>query len=403
MTSAPTTPWRGHLRPLDGLRGLAVLVVMLLHFTTAMTPPAGSAAAEVRGIFQLGWIGVDLFFVLSGFLITGILADNRGSDRYFSAFYARRALRILPVYVAALVVVFHLVPLVFAEHQGTTRGTELSFWLFVANFRHLPYDVARLVGHYWSLAIEEQFYLLWPLVVYFASRRAARGIVLATIVVEPALRFAALRMGVGGGAIYHYTPFRLDGLAMGAFVALELREEGGVERLRRWWRPAASVGFLAFVVYVLPIALPHPVSGELRLALTFSAVSVLFGALLTGVVLSREGRARRALGHPALVTLGSYSYAMYLLHVPLMRAIAAAGLSQTWALGQRAPLMWVVAYPAAMILLSLLAAMAVWYGYERHFLAFKHRFPYASEGSLPRRRLAIDRLTPGGPGVPAVR
>src|SRR6478609_1971914 len=105
MTSAPSAaPWRGHLRALDGLRGLAVLVVMLLHFTTAMTPPAGSAASVVRGVFQLGWIGVDLFFVLSGFLITGILADNRGSDRYFSAFYARRALRILPVYAAALLV-----------------------------------------------------------------------------------------------------------------------------------------------------------------------------------------------------------------------------------------------------------------------------------------------------------
>jgi peptidoglycan/LPS O-acetylase OafA/YrhL len=396
-------PWRGHLRSLDGLRGLAVLVVMLLHFTTAMTPLTGSAAATVRSVFQLGWIGVDLFFVLSGFLITGILADNRGSDRYFSAFYARRALRILPVYVAALVVVFHIVPAVYAPHPAMGRGTELSFWLFVANFRTLPYDVAKLVGHFWSLAIEEQFYLLWPLVVCFASPRAARGIALATIVVEPVLRFAALRMGIDGNAVYHYTPFRLDGLAMGAFVALELREESGAERLRRWWRSAASVGFLGFVVYVLPITLPRPVSSELRLSLTFSAVSVLFGALLTGVVLSREGRARRALGHPALVTLGTYSYSIYLLHVPLMRAVAAMGIPQTWQFGQRAPLMWVIAYPAAMILLSLLAAMAVWFGYERHFLAFKHRFPYASEASARQRRLAVDRLTPGGPGVPALR
>jgi peptidoglycan/LPS O-acetylase OafA/YrhL len=403
MTSAPFTPWRGHLRSLDGLRGLAVLVVMLLHFTTAMTPPAHSAAAAVRGVFQLGWIGVDLFFVLSGFLITGILADNRGSDRYFSAFYARRALRILPVYVAALVVLFHIVPAVFAPQPPAAVGTELSFWLFVANFRTLPYDLAKLVGHFWSLAIEEQFYLLWPLVVYFASRRAARGIALATIVIEPILRFVALRMGVDGSAVYHYTPFRLDGLAMGAFIALELREESGAERLLRWWRPAAGVGFLGFVIYVLPIAMPRPVSGELRLALTFSAVSVLFGALLTGVVLAREGRARRALGHPALVTLGTYSYAIYLLHVPLMRAVATAGVSQTWQFGQRAPLMWVIAYPLAMILLSILAGMAVWFGYERHFLAFKHRFPYATEGGVRQRRVSIDRLTPGGPGVPAVR
>jgi len=403
MTSATAAPWRGHLESLDGLRGLAVLVVMLLHFTTAMTPPADSAAATVRSVFQLGWVGVDLFFVLSGFLITGILADNRGSDRYFSAFYARRALRILPVYVAALVLVFHVVPLVFAPHPQVAPGTELPFWFFVANFRDLPYDVAKLVGHYWSLAIEEQFYLLWPLVVFFASRRTARGIALATIVVEPVLRFVALRMGLDGSAVYHYTPFRLDGLAMGAFVALELREKGGEERLRRWWRLAAGVGFLAVVVYVLPLALPRPFSGDLRLSLTFSAVSVLFGALLTGVVLAREGHARHALAHPALVTLGTYSYAIYLLHVPLMRILAATGISQTWQLGQRAPLAWVIVYPAAMILLSLLAAMAVWFGYERHFLAFKHRFPYASEGSVRQRRLAIDRLTPGGPGVPAVR
>src|SRR4029079_11083603 len=101
--------WRGHLVPLDGLRGLAILLVLLLHFTTDMTPPEGTLAAGVRAAFQVGWIGVDLFFVLSGFLITGILADNKGSDRYFSAFYAPRALRILPVYVPALAAVSHIV------------------------------------------------------------------------------------------------------------------------------------------------------------------------------------------------------------------------------------------------------------------------------------------------------
>jgi peptidoglycan/LPS O-acetylase OafA/YrhL len=401
--------WRGHLPALDGLRGVAVLLVMLLHFTTSMPLPARSLAGGIRRALQFGWVGVDLFFVLSGFLITGILADNRSAPGFFATFYARRALRILPIYVAALLVVFHLVPLVLGPVDADSR-TELAFWLFVANFRELSYGLAKLVGHFWSLAIEEQFYLVWPLIVVACTRRTSRRVAAATIVAAPILRFAALRLGVSGSAVYHFTPYRLDGLAMGAWIALTLRTSGGETVVRRLVTPAAVVGSAMFALLTGPLRLPEPWGDQLRLALGFTALALLFGAAVAHVAIATsDSRVVRVLRSRALVTLGSYSYAIYLLHVPLLRALSKTGLAPTWAPGLHAPVVWILVFPALMIALSLGAAVVVWHAYEKHFIALKRHFPYrrlaASDGATVARGTpahSVARLTPRGPGVGAV-
>jgi peptidoglycan/LPS O-acetylase OafA/YrhL len=393
-------PWRGYVAPLDGLRGLAVLAVMLLHFTTEMTPAAGSLAAGLRGAMQFGWVGVDLFFVLSGFLITGILVDNRRSERFFGAFYARRALRILPVYYAALIVVFHVLPRVYGQLAPPSDATELSFWLFAANVRDMPHDLAKVVGHFWSLAIEEQFYLLWPLVIVLCSRARAQWIALGVLAIDPLLRVVALRAGVSGSTVYHFTPFRLDGLAMGALVALTLRAPRG-PGLVSWVAPRACLaGLVLFVVLNLRVALPEPIAGQLRFALGFSALALLFGGLLGLVVTAPHARVTSAvLVWPPLVLLGTYSYSIYLMHVPLMRVASALGLSQTKPLAGAGPLLWMLAYPAIMVSLSLVAAQIVWHGYEKHFLSLKSRFPYAARHGRSERetRRAYESLTPVEP------
>jgi peptidoglycan/LPS O-acetylase OafA/YrhL len=371
-------PWRGHLVPLDGLRGLAILLVLLLHFTTDMEPAVGTLAAGVRSVFQIGWIGVDLFFVLSGFLITGILADNMGGDRYFSAFYARRALRILPVYFLAVFAAFHLLPRLFDGFDTGGAGTEAAFWLFLMNFVQLPDQLARTVGHFWSLAIEEQFYLMWPLVVFLSTPRQARRIALLTVILSPIARYVAMRAGVDGGSIYHFTPFRLDGLATGAFIALSMRDPAarvGLDRVSK----IAGIGAAAVAVVLYgPVHIPDPLSFRLDFTIGFSSLCIGFGALLTRVVLAApNARLSRVLSGRALVTLGTYSYAMYLVHVPLLRVVSKLAVPPQWPGSQRWPLLWVLGYTTVMGLLTLGVAMVSWHLVEKRFLALKQRFPYA--------------------------
>jgi peptidoglycan/LPS O-acetylase OafA/YrhL len=344
-----------------------------------MDIPAGTVAAGVRSAFQIGWIGVDLFFVLSGFLITGILVDNKGSGRYFSTFYARRALRILPVYFLAVFAAFHLLPHLLQDFDTGGARTEAAFWLFLTNFKDLPYQLARTVGHFWSLAIEEQFYLMWPLVVFVSSRGGARRIALLTVILSPVLRYIALRAGVSVGSVYHFTPFRLDGLATGAFIALSLREpaaRGGLDRLANI---AGSAALLVAAIIYGPVHLPEPVYTHLRFSIGFSSLCIGFGALLTRVLLSRpESSLARVLSWRGLVTLGTYSYAMYLVHVPLLRVVSKVGLPPQWAGSQRWPTLWVIGYSAVLALVTLAAAMVSWHLCEKHFLALKRHFPYGT-------------------------
>lgn len=374
--------WRGHFVPLDGLRGLAILLVLLLHFTTDMTPPDGSVAAGIRSAFQIGWIGVDLFFVLSGFLITGILVDNKGSGRYFSAFYARRALRILPVYFLAVFAAFHLLPRFFQGFDTGGMRTEAAFWLFLQNFKELPYQLSRTVGHFWSLAIEEHFYLMWPLVVFLTSPGKARRIALATVVLSPIARFVALQGGVPGSSVYHYTPFRLDGLATGAFIALSMRDPAARAMLERWSRVVGVVALAAALVLYGPLPMPEALALKLDFSIGFSSLCVGFGALLTRIVLAgTDSRLARVFSWRGLVTLGTYSYAMYLVHVPLLRVVSKVAVPPQWPGAERFPLLWVIGYTAVLGLLTLVAAMASWHLCEKHFLALKRHFPY---GASPR-------------------
>ena len=381
-------PWLGHLVPLDGLRGLAILLVLLLHFTTDMTLPPDSIASGVRSAFQVGWIGVDLFFVLSGFLITGILVDNKSSEGYFRVFYARRALRILPVYFLAVFAAFHVLPRVLHDFDTGGVRTEAAFWLFVTNFVELPYQLARTVGHFWSLAIEEQFYLMWPLVVFLTSRRHARRIALLTVVLSPILRYLALRAGVSGSSVYHFTPFRLDGLATGAFIALSVRDPAARAVLDRLSKLSGSIALAVAALLYGPFPLPEPLSTQLDFSVGFSALCIGFGALLTRVVLSEpRSRLARVLSFRGLVTLGTYSYAMYLVHVPLLRVVSKIAVPPQWPGSERFPTLWVLGYTAMLGVLTLVAAMASWHLCEKHFLALKRYFAY----DAPDRRAVYDR------------
>ena len=146
----------------DALRGLAVSIVMLYHLHKDVP------ALHLHTLFRHGWVGVDLFFVLSGFLITGILVESKDSPRYLRNFYARRILRIWPLYFALLLVCFLLIPWVKPESARALKeacGPPFVYFLFLQNLFPTYVGIGPLTIT-WSLAIEEQFYLFWPLAVW---------------------------------------------------------------------------------------------------------------------------------------------------------------------------------------------------------------------------------------------
>jgi len=200
---------------LDAVRGLAVLLV-LLH-NTDIYP-----SLHLHLISANGWIGVDLFFVLSGFLITGILLDTKQSAGYFTNFYARRCLRIWPLYYSLLLFMFVIVPILRPSDGHAVFEARSSPWwafpVFLQNFLiPIPTMATGALGVTWSLAVEEQFYLVWPVVVKFCSQAQLRKIAIAVICISPALRYYLALHQVN---IYSNTFCRLDGLMAGALLAL---------------------------------------------------------------------------------------------------------------------------------------------------------------------------------------
>jgi peptidoglycan/LPS O-acetylase OafA/YrhL len=201
---------------LDGLRGLAVLCVMLFHFGTASGLQADTyATKKIIGFFCNLWSGVDIFFALSGFLITGILLREKQEPGYFTRFYMRRSLRIFPLYYAALIVIFVLLPalhLPALDNPGIHRVQDAQAWMWaysqdfaITYFNHDFFDPDPLwVGHFWSLGVEEHFYLVWPLVVYLCTRRGLLLTSALLIVAAPIVRFTMMHYDMDR-AVYTFT------------------------------------------------------------------------------------------------------------------------------------------------------------------------------------------------------
>ena len=238
---------------LDGIRGTAILAVLLFHFI-APENRNGLANAAVSWVFSYGTLGVDLFFVLSGFLITGILYDSRTDAHYFRNFYMRRLLRIFPLYYGVLIIIFLALPLI-----PYLRGTEIVelgahqawAWLYAVNIYLAIHDgwVLSYIEHFWSLAVEEQFYLIWPLAVWLLAARPRVFLAFSLLIAAASFvgRIAASLAGAGPVVIEVLTPFQLDAFAIGGFLAVYLRQPGGETGARRLVVPLtlASLGLLA--------------------------------------------------------------------------------------------------------------------------------------------------------------
>ncbi|MBL8732268.1 MAG: acyltransferase [Planctomycetes bacterium] len=373
------------LDALDGVRGLAILAVLVMHaafYVSQILIPLAvdrgfEATAAVRGIAEsymrvgvLGWCGVDVFFVLSGFLITGILVRTKGSPHYFRNFYARRALRIFPLYyvvIALLLFVLARMPLADGEIPAHLFYYQNLWYAFSG---HPAADVARSVT--WSLAIEEQFYLVWPALVLLVSRRGLRAACVMVVLGAVAARFASLQAGVV--QTHFVTWCRLDALAAGALLAV-------VPLPPRWLGVAATLGGAGGLVAEL--ALTGQSMPETMMMQRYGLIAAL--ALAVGVlVLARhDGVFARACGFGPLRSLGRYSYCVYLVHIPVSELLTRQARQHELTAVLAEPLL---RWPALILLviavftaLSLVLAWAVgwlsWRLFESPVLRWKDRFP----------------------------
>lgn len=375
MSGDPTR----HLPVLDGVRGLAILLVLVIHLGV-MIPQTGVEHA-LFAVISSGWIGVELFFVLSGFLITGILLASRDKPNYFRNFYIRRVLRIFPLYYGLLIFSLYLLPMIphpKAENFARVAGNEIWYWLFVQNFymaqaggpQHSIMDVT------WSLAIEEQFYIVWPLMVFLVQGRRLLWACLGLIVFSIAFRVGLLSTGFAPWTVYVVTPGRIDGLCVGAIIAVLVRNPEyspvPLATLGRW---AVGIGGLATIgLFALEGGL-HWDRYSIQ-TVGYTAFAVLFGGMLTLAYIGMPSRERlsRVFSTPFLTILGVYSYSLYLFHLPIRGAIRdfvwKPEAFPNWFGGTLVAqsVFYVVAGA-----LALAAAAASYHLYEMRFLALKDR------------------------------
>jgi peptidoglycan/LPS O-acetylase OafA/YrhL len=377
-TPHPGAPPRAtHLPALDGLRGVAVLSVLVFHLAH-IEGEGGWAERVVLGATRAGWAGVDLFFVLSGFLITGILLDARGGDGYFRTFFTRRVLRIFPLHYAYLLVLLVVLPLVLPAFDPGP-GHPGWLWSYLGNVlyaREGGFQASPYAAHFWSLAVEEQFYLAWPLVVWMLPPRRLAVACLGIVAGAFALRFAIHHTTYNATAAYVLTPARMDALALGALVAIAARLPGWWPRARRAapWVLGASAALVA-AVWIRQGALfgGDPVAQ----VWAFGPLAAGFAAVLVFAVDGRSGGIARPLASPALRTLGKYSYGLYVLHYPIFLGLEAAGLTAGWLAGLAGSrLLGIAAFTAIAGTATFGAALLSWNLLEKPFLRLKDRVPY---------------------------
>ncbi len=370
-----------HIRALDGTRGIAVIVVMLYHF---MHVPlvSDSKFDQVFGeMLRLGWVGVDLFFVLSGFLITRILLQAKQAQvfsGYLKTFYEKRILRIFPLYYLYLIFMFFVFfPLVIHHLDGIEKERlllanhdQLWFWAYLSNIKQVMNGTfyGASVGHLWSLSIEEQFYLFWPFAVYFCSIKAVKKISIGILIFAPFLRFMMWQSGASPISIYVFTFTRMDALAMGSLVAVLATQRINVNHQR------VALFFFVFLIISLCSIFYFDVRPDVNpfvYTIGYSLLALTFGSLVLLLQSNYTGQLRTFFNSRFLVFMGKYSYALYMFH-PLVRnaVLRVLGTPKLIAGNQ---LLWNLLFIVVSGVVSVLLALASWNLFEKWFLKIKNK------------------------------
>jgi len=368
---------KGHFAGLDGVRGMAILMVMAIHFLGMLTPRSLGERLVVKAA-GFGMLGVDLFFVLSGFLITGLLLESKHEPRPFRNFYARRILRIFPLYFGVLVVCFLLLPLVVRLPPSfeALRSHQGWFWTFTSNFYIAAagsWGSLSYLNHFWSLAIEEHYYLLWPLVMLTFQARTLERICVGVLLGALVLRTGLALGGTSELSISVLTPCRIDALSTGGLLALLARRPAGLAALvGRSGRAALwlGAGLLLLSTWCAATRLGLPVLHQVR----NSGYALFFGALLLLSLGPPSHPVTWVFERPVLRFFGTYSYGLYVYSGILTWIFLRNDLDGRLdaLLGNHALAM--TAHTALGVLLSTAMAVASYHLFEKHFLSLKRYF-----------------------------
>ncbi|MFW5700459.1 MAG: acyltransferase family protein [Cyclobacteriaceae bacterium] len=356
-----------HWPVLDSIRGLAIILVLLFH------------CFPYIGIFGLGWFGVDLFFVLSGFLITGILVDTVDHPHYWRNFAGRRVLRIFPLYYFSLLI-FVVINWLFADinnHEAIQFNFFINhqhwYWLYISNWLVMfegDWLPTSIFNHYWSLAIEEQFYLLWPVLVVMIYKWRPKYFIyvpLIFILFILMLRFILLNKGVAEIPIYNFTFTRLDAISFGALTAVIIRSKRFKLFLQRYIIIFFAGALLLYLMSLMVSGSLSPLSAYF-LTYGYTLNAFLFACfILISLANTRYDKIKMLYDNQFFRFFGKYSYAIYIFHWPVYRLFF-DDFIQLVNMKFIASLM-VVAITVGLSLLS-------WYVLEKQFLKLKVHFKY---------------------------
>jgi len=362
---------------LDGIRGLAIAMVLVWHYITV--PLSESSYPVLRFLSHVtlqSWSGVDLFFVLSGFLIGGILIDAKGSEHYFRTFYIRRAFRILPIYVVACVAYFPVSRWAVSGFLGTMKPAMpwYIYATFTQNFWLASGRWHVWLSPTWSLAIEEQFYLTLPLLIFLVQAKRLWEVAAAGVIAVLAFRTIAYLQfypAWSNVAFYVLSPFRADGLLLGVLAAILVRSPGRLafvrERRRALMLTGAALGaVLAFFTW--------KGWGVLSAAMSTAGYPVLaaFYLIFLLLTITSSGWLKRIFSWRALRWLGTIAYGLYLIHVP--------ALDLAFRLFEHRSPRLVQAFDLVPLTIalggSLLLACLSWTLFESRLVRYGHRFAY---------------------------
>lgn len=304
--SVETINLKKHIPFLDGIRGLAIILVLIYHCLPDIP------------FSKFGWIGVDIFFVLSGFLITGILVSSKEKPYYFKNFFIRRSLRIFPLYYLFLVLMFFVIPLLksdLIDDFSYYQHNQIYFWLYIQNWlfslEGFPENFA--LHHLWSLGVEEQFYLFWPFIVYFTPSKRLIQVSLLLIVASVLFRHFGDLIGFVFPYKYVHIFSRMDTLLMGGLVILLLKAY------------PKSVKKYALYLFILSSLVVFAYIGMNRtvdfwyLDPIYSFIGLTFASLLAVICCDYKWspNIREILNINILKWFGKYSYGIYIYHYPL--------------------------------------------------------------------------------------
>ena len=370
---------KSHLPALGGLRGLAIVMLLLYHCYPSLYK-VGTG---------IGWVGVDLFFVLFGFLITGMLLETKEQPGYFQKFFAWQILRIFPLYYLFLVVFFLLLPLVpsavWITQYHFLYENQWWYWLYIPNWwtviqGHWPvpafnpnaYLDFRLTDHLWLLAVVEQFCIFWLLVVFVCNRRLLIFVCLYLIVQSLVIRNVFENLNLSYAVSYVFTFGRLDALAIGALIAVLIREEKSRKLLEKT-APFVLFGALAVLLGIILLTRSLTLMNPAFIRLGYTIIALLFGALLL-YALSTGTLVKKVAETPFLRWFGKYSYGIYIYHWTLYLLLFP--VLSDWLTGINNLNVRGFVISSICIGIILLMALASWHLFEKQFLKLKKYVDY---------------------------